>query len=934
MSRFSTTLGSVFLLSGLTLGACATNSELLDAPGTTDESDAGTGAKDAGEVGKDDGTGVIDSGGVKPSPDAGAVCGNGKVEPGEACDDGNLVDMDGCSSLCVLESTSAADVCPGVAIPLTAEPGQALILHGSVTSSTSGAYHHYAGGCGGGSGRDVVYTIKPAASGKAVVKLTADFPAIISSRTTCDDEKTESKCGGIQAATGGETTLEVPVFADTPAYIIVDGYGGTSGNFTLDVEVSTASCGNGIAELPEQCDDGNTTNGDGCSSECSLETGGIVNDCPGQPFVLSGAPGAVRKISFAGNTATQGARTQSPTGCFYGAGPNMVYALKADISGSVAAHLNAGYANANLHARSDCGSNDYQLGCTQREEAGALDIEFPVKQDQWFYLFVEGNRSGTTDFAGPFSLDVTLTPSACGDGVLGGGEQCDDGNNVSGDGCSATCALEAYSDVGTCPGHPVTLAAQPDGRRSLTFAGSTAGQTSSFGGCLLASGGGPDVVYSVTPDINGLLDARLTGAFNSIVFVRSTCDADAAATNVLDCSYKANASTTPYILDGLGSVPKHVSAPVVAGSTYYVVVDSSSSSGSAASGAFKLDLTVSPAVCGNSVIEGGEQCDDGGTDDNDGCSSTCQFETTGPRTCAAAEAVALQSVGAGTWAATLARGTTGFDATHNFNTSTTNVCYAPGREAYFAVTAPAAGILRASVASSAFDTVIGVRKPCATSGNPLLCVNNVPKGSSESLATPIAAGETLWIVVDSASATDFGRFTLNVEITPSGCGDGFFVPSVDELCDDGNTVSGDGCSATCKVEPIAGADTCPGVTLTMTGTGSQPRKGVITLDTRTLSPDYASSCGGNAQDGVVRVVPNMNGILYAQIKNLPGGLVHARSTCTDPTTEFKKSTYSTCPSVVHEVIQFPVQANKEYFLFVDGLDGVSGIATLDVTISP
>lgn len=44
----------------------------------------------------------------------------------------------------------------------------------------------------------------------------------------------------------------------------------------------------------------------------------------------------------------------------------------------------------------------------------------------------------------------------CGDGNLGAGEECDDGNNVDGDGCSANCALEQcsrvtlFSDVFSC----------------------------------------------------------------------------------------------------------------------------------------------------------------------------------------------------------------------------------------------------------------------------------------------------------------------------------------------------------------------------------------------------------------------------------------------------------------------------------------------------
>jgi cysteine-rich repeat protein len=39
------------------------------------------------------------------------------------------------------------------------------------------------------------------------------------------------------------------------------------------------------------------------------------------------------------------------------------------------------------------------------------------------------------------------TSARCGDGILDSGEQCDDGNNVSGDGCSATCQTELDAGV-------------------------------------------------------------------------------------------------------------------------------------------------------------------------------------------------------------------------------------------------------------------------------------------------------------------------------------------------------------------------------------------------------------------------------------------------------------------------------------------------------
>jgi cysteine-rich repeat protein len=36
----------------------------------------------------------------------------------------------------------------------------------------------------------------------------------------------------------------------------------------------------------------------------------------------------------------------------------------------------------------------------------------------------------------------------CGDGVVDEGEACDDGNNINGDGCSASCTIEAYCSDG------------------------------------------------------------------------------------------------------------------------------------------------------------------------------------------------------------------------------------------------------------------------------------------------------------------------------------------------------------------------------------------------------------------------------------------------------------------------------------------------------
>ena len=45
-----------------------------------------------------------------------ASCGNGQVEAGEACDDGNMVNTDGCTIACTLATCGDGTVCPELEI--------------------------------------------------------------------------------------------------------------------------------------------------------------------------------------------------------------------------------------------------------------------------------------------------------------------------------------------------------------------------------------------------------------------------------------------------------------------------------------------------------------------------------------------------------------------------------------------------------------------------------------------------------------------------------------------------------------------------------------------------------------------------------------------------------------------------------------------------
>jgi len=78
--------------------------------------------------------------------------------------------------------------------------------------------------------------------------------------------------------------------------------GGTSPASAADVFTYVApTCGNGRLDPGEQCDDGNTFNGDGCSAACTIET---CFTCVGQPSICS--PSAAGTPCDDGNACTVG----------------------------------------------------------------------------------------------------------------------------------------------------------------------------------------------------------------------------------------------------------------------------------------------------------------------------------------------------------------------------------------------------------------------------------------------------------------------------------------------------------------------------------------------------------------------------------------------------------------------------------------------------
>src|SRR6185312_5298239 len=182
-------------------------------------------------------------------------------------------------------------------------------------------------------------------------------------------------------------------------------------------------------------------------------------------------------------------------------------------------------------------------------------------------------------------------PLACGDGVLTSDEVCDDGNNLSGDGCSADC-----KSLETC-GNGITDSAK--GERC----GDGVTDTNLDEQC---DAGGSN---SDTPDSPCRTNCQLPRCGDHIVDVTNgeVCD-DGNNASADGCSGDCKSTETC----GNGIVD------ALAGE---VCDDGNTTGGDGCSADCR-----SVEVCGNGVVDDGlgEVCDDGNTVSGDGCSSDCK----------------------------------------------------------------------------------------------------------------------------------------------------------------------------------------------------------------------------------------------------------------------------------------------------------------------
>ena len=196
----------------------------------------------------------------------------------------------------------------------------------------------------------------------------------------------------------------------------------------------SAICGNAIIDAGEQCDDGNTTSGDGCSSKCQKEDcgNGVVDfgeQCDDGNTSSGDGCSSTCRFEVCGNGIIDAGEVCDDGNTVDGDGCNSDCQEEKCGNGVVDAGEECD--DGNTTDGDGCSAN-----CTTEEEGPACGngiIEAGEVCD-------DGN---TVDGDG---CNSDCQEEKCGNGVLDAGEACDDGNNTNGDGCSSTCELESCGD--------------------------------------------------------------------------------------------------------------------------------------------------------------------------------------------------------------------------------------------------------------------------------------------------------------------------------------------------------------------------------------------------------------------------------------------------------------------------------------------------------
>ncbi|MEB2343506.1 MAG: DUF4215 domain-containing protein [Deltaproteobacteria bacterium] len=356
---------------------------------------------------------------------------------------------------------------------------------------------------------------------------------------------------GLPAPSDGVYSAQVTV-ADTGTSYASGTAVNASGESALSNEIALAApapvCGNAALEPPEECDDGNTASGDGCSAGCTTERVPACGDAivdPGEQCDDGNAAAgdgcrADCSVERCGDTRLDPAEQCDDGNTAPGDGCSATCTIER-VPACGDGILDPGEAcdDGNAAAGDGCRTSCTVEACgdairdpgEQCDDGNAsagdgcrLDCTAEACGDGRLDPGEQCDDGGTSAGDGCDAACRTEQAPACGDGVPDAGEECDDGNTTSGDGCDAQCRAEPTSSVlplfVNVGGPDYT---DPDGRTWLADAAFTDGGTPGSSSASISgtnadpmyrsrrygTAGGPPLVFELPVGEEGLYYLRL-----------------------------------------------------------------------------------------------------------------------------------------------------------------------------------------------------------------------------------------------------------------------------------------------------------------------------------------------------------------------------------------------------------------------------------------
>ncbi len=277
----------------------------------------------------------------------------------------------------------------------------------------------------------------------------------VESTEVCDDGNRRSGDGCNESCTFMEATYACPVEGEP-----------------------CEKCGDGTEDAHERCDDGNAASGDGCNASCTaIELGFSCAEAGESCEPICG------DAVLAGSETCDDRNTDSGDGC----------------DGSC--HVEPGWQCPVVGVpcvAANCGD-----GIIAGNEECEDDDDPPASGDG---CDANCRLEASPDFAHGYACDVPgepCVPTDCGDAKPEGSEQCDDGNNDTGDGCSPWCTLEPLCENATCTSSDGCVSACGDGLKLAPEQcddGNTRGGDGCSATCQVETGFGCSDITEEEPD--------------------------------------------------------------------------------------------------------------------------------------------------------------------------------------------------------------------------------------------------------------------------------------------------------------------------------------------------------------------------------------------------------------------------------------------------